>query len=143
VSEPTWNPMSQQYVEPKPLTLAEFLLARIDEDEKRTLGARPFDSWEAHEGDYEWDSDALTAGWHTGKCGWRQSEFSEDCGCGVPARMLADCEAKRQVAEECRKYENAEGRYFGGGRNPLTRAIMRALALPYADHPDFRDEWRP
>ena len=27
--------------------------------------------------------------------------------------------------------------------DPPTAASLRLLALPYAEHPDYRDEWRP
>lgn len=29
------------------------------------------------------------------------------------------------------------------GDEPPTTPVLRALAPPYADHPDYRDEWKP
>jgi hypothetical protein len=53
------------------------------------------------------------------------------------SRLLAECEAKRQIVEECAEkkdwYENSWG----------YRVILRLLAVPYADHPDYQQEWRP
>jgi len=53
-----------------------------------------------------------------------------------PARVLAECEAKREVV-------NAAGYHLEFGRvtpesEDLALSILRALALPYADHPDYR-----
>ncbi|SES03075.1 DUF6221 family protein [Streptomyces qinglanensis] len=68
-----------------------------------------------------------------------------------PARVLADIEAKRRVV---RYYEDAARTLAAaepgtpphdlmtGAMNSL-RAALQALALPYADHPDYREEWRP
>ncbi len=50
-------------------------------------------------------------------------------------RALAECEAKRRIVDES-----------GSGRGSWPDAIWRCLqflALPYADHPDYREEWRP
>ena len=46
-----------------------------------------------------------------------------------PARVLAECEAKRQIVQ------NAQ--------DPGDDLFVAILALPYADHPDYREEWRP
>lgn len=86
-----------------------------------------------------------------------------------PARVLAEVDAKRQIigmhnipavvspkmaALGLREGESPEDdrRCAGCGLDqmddPITPdvsecPILRALALPYADHPDYRDEWRP
>jgi hypothetical protein len=58
-----------------------------------------------------------------------------------PARVLAECEAKRGIVTDLSKYcwvpictNNTCDRV--GCRN------LRALSLPYADHPDFDSAWR-
>jgi hypothetical protein len=65
-----------------------------------------------------------------------------------PARVLAECEAKRRIVEWAALAPEAKdddwfnlddqtaGHYYG-----LIDAT-RILALPYAHHPDFRAEWR-
>lgn len=49
-----------------------------------------------------------------------------------PARVLIECEVKRRIVA---LHAHQEG-FF-------TPDELRALALPYADHPDYRQEWRP
>ena len=87
------------------VTLADFLLARIGEDEE-----------------------------------WAQSvDFPSD-----PARALADCEARRRIVETPPEKPLEDPRWRGyhlGWRHMHDRAL-RSLALRYADHPDYREEWR-
>lgn len=67
-----------------------------------------------------------------------------------PARVLAECEAKRRIVEEHRPGGKEGERYCGccwlddlEAWEPHPCPTMKAIALPYADHPDFREEWRP
>jgi len=53
-----------------------------------------------------------------------------------PARGLAECEAKRRIMEECADLAYSEDVYTHAD------LILAALALPYADHPGYREEWR-
>ena len=46
-----------------------------------------------------------------------------------PRPRAAECEAKRRIVE------NAQ--------DPGDDLFVAILALPYADHPDYREEWRP
>lgn len=52
-----------------------------------------------------------------------------------PARVLAECDAKRSIVE--RVSDVAWGGYA------VRDEILALLALPYSDHADFRDKWRP
>lgn len=97
--------------------LTDFLLARIAEDE---AGNGCYG-----EGEYE-------------TC-FRRSE-----------RIERECEAKRRIVEEHYFMPRHESRDFGfedgncvtcRKQGPCT--TLRLLALPYADHPDYREEWRP
>ena len=59
-----------------------------------------------------------------------------------PARMLAEREAKRRITE---LHGSDDPKWEGdcpwcGVKGPCL--TLRALAMPYADHPDFRPEWR-
>lgn len=76
-----------------------------------------------------------------------------------PARVLRKVEADRLIldaldltpcpcsrAQRCVIHDSSAGppesaveRYA----DPLTEAVLRALALPHDEHPDYRDEWRP
>lgn len=49
-----------------------------------------------------------------------------------PARVLAECEAKRRILELHRDLVDLDD-----------RATLRYLALPYADREGYREEWRP
>jgi hypothetical protein len=98
------------------MELTEFLLARIAEDEA-----------EAPE-------------YHLVTC----RAIGSPCFCAHPARVLAECEATRRIVDvhppdhlepdicaTCASH--AEG-------YPCRTLLF--LALPYADHPDFDEEWR-
>lgn len=62
-----------------------------------------------------------------------------------PARVLAEVEAKRKLLTEyaeVRQNEGADYEWAGGWASGLGKAVA-LMALPYADHPDYRDTWRP
>ena len=92
------------------LTLTEFLLARIAEDE---------------------------ASIHAGS-GGRYG----------PDRIRVECEAKRRIVERMTEYCWGSGRIQSEPRPPcgvcsrVGCVTLRALALPYADHPDFDSTWK-
>lgn len=85
------------------LTLSDFLLARIAEDE-RDLPSK-------------------------GGVDWLH-------------RVLAECEAKRQIVEAYAGMEALPSEEQREQRATL-RWACQLLAAPYADHPDYREEWRP
>lgn len=66
----------------------------------------------------------------------------------VPARIHAEIAAKRAIID---RHNPGHGLYCAECRldgNPHLMArwpcwYMRVLALPYADHPGYRQEWRP
>ena len=99
-------------------SLSDFLLARIAEDE-------------AHAGDFHSIMACdLTAG------DWM---VSGECDCGYPARVLAECETKRRIIGDL---ESMYMRVRGDGVVADGHFVLRAIALPYADHPDYREEWQ-
>jgi hypothetical protein len=53
-----------------------------------------------------------------------------------PARVLAECEAKR------RRVKALNDRAPHPNAVPLLRKLLALEALPYVGHPDFRAEWR-
>jgi hypothetical protein len=64
-----------------------------------------------------------------------------------PARVLAECEVKRRIVEHITNVERyADGSPGIGGIDPdslpAVTHILRLLALPSADHPDYQPEWR-
>lgn len=63
-----------------------------------------------------------------------------------PGRVLAECEAKRRIVarateEDRLLLEDWDEEREGGV--VVARDMLYALAVPYADHPDYREEWRP
>lgn len=137
--------------------LTEFLLARIAEDETDAR-ERPSQAPIHTSGCYYYHH-TLDAGWY--------------CDCdddgALSRRLLAECDAKRRIVE---LHEHPEGScwemhrgVYGPGWPSGSYAIegqswahpsleppevhpgpcetLQLLALPYADHPDYRPEWRP
>ena len=125
-------------------TLTEFLLSRIPEDAR----------W----------ADEI----HREGCDHLPPQPTFPCDCEWPARLLAECEAKRRIVElhdhgdqACWEMHRGvygpgwpEGSYAVEGQawaHPSLECVperndpcdtIRLLALPYADHPDYREEWR-
>ncbi len=60
--------------------------------------------------------------------------------------MLAECAAKRRLVLEAQRLNQPDplrrGDFWRGAADTaFTFCCM--LALPYAEHPDYREEWRP
>ena len=58
-----------------------------------------------------------------------------------PARVLAEVDAKRRMVD--RLWDDSEGILRPGIASGTARPVLELLALPYADHPDYREGWRP
>jgi hypothetical protein len=112
--------------------LADFLYARITEDERAASAAEHAEPWP--------DAPAALAA-HLAR--W------------APARVLAECEAKRENVERHSAFSVPQQNSGGIATACLTCAgvddsptdwpcdTLRSIALPYSDHPDYLDEWRP
>ena len=125
------------------VTLAEFLLARIAEDEAAARAgissqADPENGW----GLIEYQGMAgLSLSPHVGHVHERVQ--GEHIIRWHPARVLAECEAKRRIV--AMQAENDDQRHQPGFhyKAQMIEGVLRSLALPYADHPDYRESWRP
>ena len=135
------------------MEIAEFLLARIAEDEavaKTAYGSDPSpwvgDGWlRNNRGDHLFftgDGDTPEA----------DEETTRHIARWDPARVLAECEARRQVVQGYREAwemakqlaragQEEEAQAVRYGRVGLESALV-ALALPYADHPDYDPKWK-
>lgn len=61
------------------------------------------------------------------------------------ARITEECEAKRWIVKMCSAdltSGHAGSVATGNAHAALAEDILHALATVYADHPDYRDEWR-
>jgi hypothetical protein len=104
--------------------LAEFLLARVGEDETVARAARG-------------------SGMHDDR-----PAVKEWIGLANPRRMLVWSDARRRIIAlhqiTVRSTPNGEAvEYCAGCGHPEPCPTLRLMALPYADHPDYREEWRP
>lgn len=130
-------------------TLTEFLLARIHDDE--CLARMAFGDHNDNEPDWfepfsgvvdMKGEDVLITG---------DSGVSRHIVNWSPARVLAECEAKRRVidtAEEASGLDlQVDGEFRVGQRDEVAEpyiggVILRALAAVYADHRDYDEGWR-
>lgn len=94
------------------MTLTDFLLARVAEDEAM----------------------------------WRAMPFGPSFGhAELWQRMLTKCEAERRIVEAAALVESFAGHAsdYTHGSLGAYRLALREMAAVYADHPDYRDDWRP
>jgi hypothetical protein len=156
------------------LTLTDFLLARIAEDEAVARAASPGE-WATqvmqhvnHDPEGEWltvevvredDDDEELAdfgGMEVISYGTRvepgghSQENAEHIARHDPARVLAECEAKRRIvttlAPFLRHRDWGDELGYGASQSDddkRARWVFRVLAQPYAGHPDYREKWRP
>lgn len=98
------------------VTLAEFLLARIAEDEESVI-----------------TMDCT--------CGHRDAHSLPAADC--PERVLAECEAQRRIVERWHRTAVA-GALYPGDRGTFRElgAVLAILATTHADHPDYDEAWR-
>jgi Family of unknown function (DUF6221) len=117
------------------VTLTEFLLARIAEDEEQARTSEPF----------------RLGVW---RIGGRVERTIRD-------HVLAECDAKRRIVEQYADYlstvkayrsprwsdamneQDKENARQAEARHRVAEDVARLIALPYADHPDYRQEWKP
>jgi hypothetical protein len=132
--------------------LADFLLARIAEDE--ALARQVITDIDADEqGRWEWVEYPYEGGSPQRLGSLAESKSGYDPGWGWtelvnhydPARVLAECEAKRRIVEryldtkaEAERHDNEYAAEWLG-----LETALEILTLPYADHPDYREDWRP
>jgi hypothetical protein len=128
------------------MTLTEFLEQRIAEDEATAESA-------LHLTRERWwvDGPARQSGkWWVYATGEKFNDraVAEHIARHDPRRVLAECEAKREIVRRARRERGRYEQTGGNLGNPIEavvayETVVRALAAVYSDHPDYRDEWRP
>ena len=115
---------------------AEFLQARLDEDEARAKKAQ--DEWNAEYAMYEWED--------------LPDEVFAHARTHDPARVLREVEAKRAILELAKEAsgldDTVDAEFRSGPRDTASEPyvgdrILRALATVYRDHPDYDPAWTP
>lgn len=130
----------------------EFLRARLRDDEQAARAAQEDDGYA------EWDNP--TTGVVQAAGGDLQGLIMASRNAAIhiarhdPARVLREVEAKRQIIDEhsitqatvdgevgfgCVMCHELDGQVRAGGYC----RTLRLLALPYADHPSYREEFKP
>lgn len=121
--------------------LIAFLRARFDEDEK-TAACEP-SGRRVHPADLQWayqpDDDPDVPGGDVIARGHRivldsPVVIAAHIARHDPARVLREVEAKRRIVDACERR---------GLVLSEINWVVRVLALPYADHDDYREVWRP
>lgn len=104
--------------------LAEFLLARIAEDEK----------WARRRRDEDFVKHRVS----------RRPHLAPDDAERVLARCASDLRIVGWHASghECPRDDDSDLAGWFGSEEPPCPTLC-ALALPYAEHPDYRQDWRP
>ena len=111
--------------------LADFLLARIAEDEAAVDVAGHF-------------GDPRTNGWADSDAPLQRLDYDQMLT--GPSRVLAECEAHRRIVELALAAADADDAYdddYADGWRCAWESACELLASTYADHPDYRQEWRP
>ncbi|MFF4848810.1 DUF6221 family protein [Streptomyces sp. NPDC001194] len=135
--------------------LIHFIQERLDEDERSARAATP-GPWVSDE---PWLADWVKSGilGHVADCsigaGYRAQSIPDAAHIARydPARALAEIDTKRRIVQlytTARGWaDRAEDIQVSGNNSQVASVayldVLRLLALPYADHPEFREEWRP
>jgi hypothetical protein len=114
--------------------LVQFLRARLDDD-AATATAAGGGPWTDEEGFADVDP-------------WFElpAELANHALRHDPARVLAEVDAKRQILDGYAQLHTSRDRLHDTAlhlQHHVLGSVVRLLALPYADHPDYQDAWRP
>ncbi|MCX5522182.1 DUF6221 family protein [Streptomyces bobili] len=145
--------------------LVEFLRARLDEDETTAEAARrqvaeracpppQVDEWETGAGQWRVVPWLYSGRAEADFAQWGRIEIAtlakDHIARHDPARVLADVAAKRRILDDVLPTMQADevsiAGEWGVGPDPVREAsddLLSLLALPYAEHPDYREEWKP
>ncbi|MEW2250411.1 DUF6221 family protein [Streptomyces sp. NPDC006975] len=131
--------------------LVEFLRARLEQDEASAKAASPGPWRPSEESDEVLAVDGVTVADGFALSGRQLRATTEHIARHDPARVLAEVGARRHLIElHQERLEQGYGTDFCAecgfgevGRQYYPCQTLRLLALPYADHPDYQERWRP
>lgn len=150
------------------MNITDFLLARIAEDEEAAHNAAegPWATWRINGtkglGVYsvprlEGNRGVVEIADRRGHDSYAHYDSTDEMDPGDarhisrwnPARVLAECEAKRRILEHAQLWErtlNESSAKYTDVQCAMYRMAMHwtleRIVQPYADHPDFEDMWR-
>jgi hypothetical protein len=121
--------------------LVAFLRARLDEDAELAATGETWSAFDEMHGTRRVDVDHSFERVVACTRSWRGVHIARH----DPARVLREVEAHRKLVDAYAEVagmdtEGAEPEFAYGRAVGLGEAV-RLLALPYADHPDYRPEW--
>lgn len=130
------------------LTILEFLEARITEDEALARAATP-SPWTLYNRGVGWEIPEIPEA-HDGLTFYKAD--AHYVAHNEPARVLAECAAKRAILAFDGDKQIWEPRWHtadtdagafirGGPKDPQARHVTRILAAVYKDHPDYQEDW--
>lgn len=126
--------------------LVKFLNARLDEDAALAHAASP-GPWHVNEdSDEVLAADDITVAEGFALSGSQLRATTAHIARNDPPSILFDLDIKRQMvgrAAQTRAWVIGESGAVAGPAVMLASDTLRLLALPYADHPDYCEEWRP
>ncbi len=144
--------------------LVQWLRAQLDEDERRAKAATPgpwwhnpgkqwlapdaFEKYDLKQGEefvgyggpHPFTGAVCATGPASHAQSMRDAEFIAEHD---PARVLREIDAKRQLLYQFEHRGNSVRATAGLWDGGVWDDMLRLLALPYADRPDYREEWVP
>lgn len=115
------------------MSIVEFLLARIAEDEEIAhVASDPSEVWEVEVSDAHHTFAQVCAVGDGAVASSVLTVDAEHIARYDPKRVLAECAAKRAIIEWHRNWPVL-----------VEAPALHILAAVYADHPDYREEWKP
>ncbi|MEU5036573.1 DUF6221 family protein [Streptomyces rubiginosohelvolus] len=122
--------------------LVQFLRDRLEDDEQEAAGASP-GPWHADaEADEVLAVDDIVVAEGFALSGRQLRATTHHIARHDPARILREVEAKRELIRLAEAAHDYHETFMSGFAAEMEKAL-RLFAVAYADHPDYRDEWRP
>ncbi|CBG71888.1 hypothetical protein SCAB_48371 [Streptomyces scabiei 87.22] len=118
--------------------MVQWLGQQLDEDERIARVATPGPWEQSGIGEYGWAVSFSRPGAGVEVEDSDQGRADADfIAAHDPARVLCEIDAKRRIIAAYENYDREAPEL------DVPESVLRLLALPYADRPGYREEWRP